>query len=223
MSISIANDYLCVDFPEAVTITSVATTRNAHSESHEVAKAFRRGLATKEMAASSGAAVRMDTVFDVPMALTTDYEWKPGDTLLDADDNRFNIYTATKDPTTAFWSFVVYNPKIAYDLRHEIDVYETQMEKDAASAPYVVSENLLYSAISARVQWQSEGVGIYSNRKGDLKEAIIYSSQRLYITHDCTVHWVDPNTNISYVFDIQDWRMSDRLDELMQIRVIVQP
>jgi hypothetical protein len=223
MPLDLSEDYLAVDLYEPITLVSVATAPGTHSEERSVSRAFRRGLTTKEMQASSGAYVRMDTAFDVPMKLTQGYNWKPGDTLTDGEENSFVIYTATKDPTTAFWSLVVYDPKIAYDLRHEIDVYEKQFNKDASSAPISDAETLLYSDVSCRVQWQVERGSTFSDRSGESKEATIYSSQRLYLNHNCVINWTDPDTSINYIFDVKEWKTADRLDELMAIRVEARP
>lgn len=223
MALDLSDDYLCVDLYEPVTLVSRATARGTHDETVQVARAFRRGLTYKELGASAGAAIRMETAFDVPATLTEGYTWKPGDTLTDEDDNRYNIYSAVKDPGTAFWSLVVFNPKIAYDLRHLIDVYRKEMTKDASGAAYSDYETLLYSDIACRVQWTGERGGMVAGRTGDEKTATIYCDERLYLDHNCIVKWTDPATSTPYVFSLEEWVMADRIDELMQIRAKVKP
>lgn len=223
MPLDLSDDYLCVDLYEPVTITSRATAVGSHIESIEVARAFRRKLSYRELAASAGAAIRMETAIDVPMALTPGYTWKPGDTLTDSEENTYNIYIAESDPTTAFWSFVLYNPKIAYDLRHLVTWYDHEKIKDASGASYSEGTHLLYSDISSRVQWTTTTPSSYADRTGEDRRATIYSSQRLYLKHDSYAQWTEPETDINYIFDIENWTMTERLDELMQINVVARP
>lgn len=220
MALDLSSDYLAVDFPEAVTLTSTA---NSGDSTLAVTHAFARQLTTKELQASSGVVARSSNAYDIPMTLITGYSWKPGDTITDSEGNILVIYQASKDPTTAFWSFLVFNPKIAFDLRHTIEVYELQMDKDASSAPIMADRTLLYSDISCRVQWQIESGGVFQDREGDRKEAVIHSSQRLYLTHNCVIEWTDPETEQFHTFDVRDWKNSDRLDELQAIRVEIKP
>lgn len=223
MPLDLSDDYRCVDLYEAVTITSRATAPTLHSEEVEVARAFRRKLSYRELAASAGAAIRMETAIDVPMALTPDYTWKPGDTLTDSNDNTYNIYIAESDPTTAFWSFVLYNPKIAYDLRHVVNWYDHDKTKDASGASYSEGLILLYEDICSRVQWTTATPAKYADRTGEERRAIIYSSQRLFLKHDSIARWQEPETDIDYIFDVENWTMTERLDELMQIAVVARP
>lgn len=223
MAIDLSDDYKTVDLYEPVTLVSRSTAPATHDEEREVTHAFRGALTYRELAATSGAAVRMEAAFDIPKKLINDYVWKPGDTLTDQNDNLYNIFNAQVDPGTAFWRFIVYNPKIAYDLRHTIDVYDYTMAKDASGAAYKDGEHLLYEDISCRVQWQTVRPGKFADRTGEDREAIIYSSQRLYLTHNSVIEWADPDTNEVCVFDVESWSMTDRLDELMQIAVRLKP
>lgn len=223
MPLDLSDDYRCVDLYEAVTITSRATAPTLHSEEVEVARAFRRKLSYRELAASAGAAIRMETAIDVPMALTPGYTWKPGDTLTDANDNTYNIYIAESDPTTAFWSFVLYNPKIAYDLRHVVDVYELEADKDSANAATFTHENLKYEQIVCRVQWTSGGPGVNAGQSGEVENAIIYLGERLRLTNNSVIRWADPDYQIVREFEVVNWSNPDRLDMLMQVEVKAVP
>lgn len=223
MSLDLSDDYLCVDIYEAVTLNSRATALGEHSESTPVSRAFRRKLTNRELTASAGAAVRMESAFDVPMKLTTGYAWKPGDTLTDADNVTYNIYTADKDPTTAFWSFVVYNPKIAYQLQHIIDVFDISPDKDAAGAAVFNYETLMYEDVACRVQWVSGAPGMNAGAIGEVEEAIIILGERLRLTNNSQIRWYDPDYSKMRYFNIQNWKMPDRLDELMQVSVKVVP
>lgn len=223
MPLDLSDDYLAVDLYEPIILVSVATAAGSHSEERSVSRAFRRGLTTKEMQASSGAYVRMDTAFDVPMKLTHGYNWKPGDTLTDQEENSFIIYTATKDPTTAFWSLVVYDPKIAYDLRHEMDIYNLEYDKDAAGAGVMAAQDLVYDGISCRLQWISGQPTIENNRSGVMHEATIYSSQRLSMKENYLIEIMDNVQQTLWRFDVIEWTNPDRIDELMAIRVRAKP
>lgn len=223
MALDLSDDYLAVDLEEPITLVSRATAAGSHSEERHVSHAFRRGLTTKEQQASAGAYVRMDTAFDVPMKLVTGYNWKPGDTLTDQEENEFVIYTATKDPTVAFWSLVVYDPKIAYDLRHEMDIYNLEYDKDAAGAGVLVAQDLVYDGISCRLQWTSGQPTIENNRSGVMHEATIYSSQRLYMKENYLIEIMDNVQKTLWRFDVVEWVNPDRIDELMAIRVRAKP
>ncbi len=223
MALDLSDDYLCVDLYEPVTINSRATAVGSHSESVEVSRAFRRKLTNRELTASAGAAVRMESAFDVPMTLTTGYTWKPGDTLTDGDNVTYNIYTADKDPTTAFWSFVVYNPKIAYQLQHTIDVYDISPDKDAAGTATFTYETIMYEDIACRVQWQDGGPGVTAGAVGEVEKAIIILGERLRLTNNSQIRWYDSDYSKMRYFDIKNWKMPDRLDELMQVAVEARP
>lgn len=221
MALDLSTDYLAVDLYEPITIVSRRTAPGTHQEDVKVSRSFWGQLTTKELAASSGAAVRMESAVDVPRALLEDYAYKPGDQIINQDNETYNIYTASKD--AAWYRFVVYNPKIAYDLRHEVDWFDIAVTKDASGASVVDGESLLYESVTSRVQWDIAKPSEYAGRTGEERQAIIYSSERLYLTHNSIARWVEPETNILYEFDIIDWRVTDRLDELMQIRVVAKP
>lgn len=220
MALDLSTDYKTVDFPEAVTLTSVA---NSGNSTLAVTHAFPRALTYKEQHASSGTVALVSNAYDIPMTLATGYAWKPGDSITDSAGNVLRVWKVDKDPTTAFYSFLVYDPKIAFDLRHTIDVYTKEMTKDASGAAYSNGETLLYSDIACRVQWAGERGGMLAGRTGDEKTATIYCDERLYIDHNCIVKWTDPAINTPYVFDLEEWVMADRIDELMQIRAKVKP
>lgn len=223
MPLDLSDDYLTVDLEEPVTLVWRATAHATHNEELEVSHSFWGPLTHKELGATAGCAVRMESAVDIPKKLLGAYTFKPGDQMVNQDDDTYNIYSVSRDAGTAFWRFLVYNPKIAYDLRHSIDVYDLQMEKDAAGAAYVGSEVLIYSAVSCRVQWQSERPGTYADRTDVEREGVIYSSQRLYLPQNALIRWTDPDTNIPYELDYLESHMSDRLDELQQIRVVHRP
>lgn len=216
MAVDLSDDYLTVDFEEAVTLTSTA---NSGNTSVSVTHAFPRALTRKEQHASAGAVVRISDAYDIPMTLISGYTWKPGDTITNSSGTVLNIWSAERDPATAFYAFLVYDPIIAYDLRHEIDVYRLEYSKDAAGAGAVDAESLVYEAVSCRVQWQNGSPDIVNNRSGNTEEAIIYSSQRLYMKGSYVIEWSDTTQNQVWRFDVLDWMTPDRLDELMQIRV----
>lgn len=223
MPLDLSDDYKTVDLYEPVTLVSRATAPGTHNEQISVARAFRRGLTTRELQASAGAAVRMETVFDVPETLVEGYTWKPGDTLTDEDENQYNIYNAVKDPGMAFWAFTVYNPKIAYDLRHTIDVFDLVIDKDSAGAATVHSEVPLALNVSCRVQWQSFMPGVHAGASGEIGKAVIILGEQLYLSHDTLIRWYESATKKLWTFEVKEWKNPDRLDELMQVRVEAVP
>lgn len=218
MSVDLSTDYLTVDLKEAVTLNSRT---NSGNNTLAVTHAFRGELTTKEQHATGGIAVRLEAAYDVPLTLISSYTWKPGDTLTDSLGNVLNIYSASRD--AAWWRFLVYNPTIAYDLRHEIDVYDLKMDKDNAGATYVAVEELIYESISSRVQWVSGRPSTVNKRTGETHKAVIYLSQRLYLKNNYLIRWADDTQDKLWEFDVIEWSMPDRLDELMQVSVEARP
>ena len=223
MAIDLSTDYKTVDLAEAVTLVSRATAPNTHEEQLEVSHTFWGPLTHKELAATGGCAVRMEAAVDIPKKLLVDYVFKPGDQLINQDDDTYNIYSVARDPGTAFWRFLVYNPKIAYDLRHIADVYDIGMAKDASGAAYADSRTLVYESLSCRVQWQNERPAKYADRTGMEATAIIHSSQRLRVPHNALFVWTDPETGEMYELEYEDAYTPDRLDELQKIKVVLRP
>lgn len=223
MPLDLSDDYKTVDLAESVRLISRATAANTHDEALEVSHSFWGPLTHRELNATAGCAVRMESAIDIPQKLLAGYTFKPGDQLLNQDDEAYNIYSVQRDPGTAFWRFLVYNPKVAYDLRHEIDVFNLEVGKDAAGAGTVDVETLVYAGISCRVQWTGGKPSTYAGRTGETHTATIYLSQRLYLKNNYLIRWADDVQNKVWEFDVIDWAMSDRLDELMQVRVEARP
>lgn len=221
MAIDLSDDYKTVDLAEAVRLISRATTPQSHDEALEVSHSFWGPLTHRELNATAGCAVRMESAIDIPQKLLKGYTFKPGDQLLNQDDETYNIYSVQRDPGTAFWRFLVYNPKIAYDLRHEMDVYNLEVGKDAAGAGTVDAETLVYSSISCRLQWDTGKPATHIGRTGEMLEGVIYSSQRLYLKNNHLIRITDEQK--AWELDVVDWSMTDRLDELMRIRVRATP
>lgn len=220
MAVDLSTDYKTVDLAETIWLTNRLEHRDWEIKIHS---AFKNALTTRELQASMGAAVRIEAAYDVPMKLVRNYSWKPGDFITDADENILMIYQADKDETTAFWRFLVYDPKIAFDLRHVIDVYDLQFTKDAAGATTADGEHLLYTEVAARVQWQNGQPGAYAKRTGEVERATIYLGERLRLTHGSLIRWYDRDYQKLRQFDIISWQMPDRLDQLMEVSVEVRP
>lgn len=218
MAVDLSTDYLTVDLYEAVTLTSRA---NSGNSTLAVSNAFRGELTSKEQHATGGIAVRLEAAYDVPLTLVSSYTWKPGDTLTDSLGNVLNIYSASRD--VAWWRFLVYNPKIAYDLRHEIDVYNLELGKDSAGAATVDAESIVYEGISCRVQWTGGTPSVVNKRTGETQKATIYLSQRLYFRNNYLIRWADDTQDKLWEFDVIEWSNPDRLDELMQVSVEARP
>lgn len=218
MALDLSEDYLCVDLEEAGTLTSRA---NSGDTTLAVTHAFRGELTSREQHATGGIAVRLEAAYDIPLALISAYTWKPGDTFTDSLGNVLNIYSASRD--AAWWRFLVYNPKVAYDLRHEIDVVNLEVGKDAAGSVQITDETQVYSAISSRVQWINGKPSKFANRTGETHKAVIYLGQRLYLKNNHLIRWADDTQDKMWEFDILEWSNPDRLDELMQVSVEARP
>jgi hypothetical protein len=222
MPLDLSDDYKAVDLAEEVTIRkadlaaeAAATTtaerqRLARKNSIDVASAFRGELTYSEKEASGGAYVRGWAAFDIPKALTEDWEWKPGDTLTDENDTSFNIFSASQD--TAWWRLLCFDPIIANSLSHFIDIYDLAMDKDAAGAETVASEDLQYADVAARVVFETGAPGVSGGRNGELEQVTIYLGQRIYFKSNSLIKWTDPTTKKAWFFENLRWSMPDRLD-----------
>jgi len=220
MAVDLSDDYLVVDGNEAVTLINRS---NAGDNALAVTHAFRRALSYREQMASMGVQVRLETVYDVPMTLVSAYTWKPGDTLTDSLGNVLNIISANRDPMTAFISFIVYDPKIEFDLQHTIDVYRLEVDKDAAGAATFANETLKYEGIAARVQYARGGPGVAAGLIGEIENVTIYLGERLRFSNNDVIRWYDPDYQVLREFDIVSWSNPDRLDMVMQVETEVRP
>jgi hypothetical protein len=239
MAFVTTSDYRVVDNPETVTLTYRTNEADRHLD---LTHAFRNELTFAEKTSSGGVYQAGTTAYDLPRDLLGDYAFKPGDTLTDSVGNRLNIFSVAKDQ--AWLRCLCVDPVIAFQLQHTIDVYDLAKDKDAAGAAVVGAEELLYSAVPCRVQWQDARPGTHAGKAGLIKKATIYVAQRLDLTHGSLIVFTEkvlgegespyrrrhPRYEARDVedvklwrFDLLSWKNHDRIDLLQELDVEARP
>lgn len=122
---AIVDDYLIFDNLEAVSFVSVA---NSGDTTSSVAKALRRAMSYKELAASGGQYTGKDLVWWIPYTLLSSAKTK--DKVIDAAGVSWVVLDATLNTLQTLWRLVTRNPIIAYDLRQLVTLAKNNTDQD---------------------------------------------------------------------------------------------
>jgi len=192
MQLDLADDWMQWDSLEPITLVSTRINGDAPDT---VLQTKRRAITYREVAASGGAYVGGDVVFLFPAPLVLNGPPKPGDVLLDLEENRFTVLqeVGQRRDRAGYQTHrvVTRNLAIAFDLRSlDVSIETPRLTNDEAGVE-LRTWATLYAAGSFRCKVQKIEDAVADERairgmKGAYK---VYLDRELVVTNKDRVTW----------------------------------
>jgi hypothetical protein len=211
--------------PGGVLLTDTAGNRD------NISIAKQRPINKKELAASNGIYLGLDTVFLIPNRLLQNGRPQPRWTVVNTQepDKTYTVLGVEgrcrdESGLPQRWVLTCRDPIVAYDLRDTITIQQASDDLSGTSVNRIWNTNL-YLNLPCRVQPQRASVVNERGVEGQETEYLIYLSKQLTLPNvrECRVLWTPRGQTAQQILGRLTYRDAERIDELPMLEASAEP